>query len=49
MTRDDGNESNELVDDPSENNVDVDVDVDEDALATNTILENIPIIVAPTP
>ena len=44
---DDDNESNELVDDPSED--DVDVDVDEDALANDMTLGNIPTIVAPTP
>ena len=44
---DDGNESNELVDDPSED--DVDVDVDENALANDMTLGNIPTIVAPTP
>ena len=42
---DDGNESNELDDDPSED----DVDVDEDALANDMTLGNIPTIVAPTP
>ena len=42
---DDGNESNELVDDPSED----DVNVDEDALANYTTLSNISTIVAPTP
>ena len=42
---DDGNESNELVDDPSED----DVDVDGDALANDMILGNIPTIVSPTP
>ncbi|XP_057515415.1 uncharacterized protein LOC130796968 [Amaranthus tricolor] len=42
---DDGNESNELVDDPSED----DVDVDEDALATDMTLGNNPTIIAPTP
>ena len=42
---DDGNESNELVDDPSED----DVDMDEDALANDMTLGNISKIVAPTP
>ena len=42
---DGGNESNDLVDDPSED----DVDVDEDVLANDMILGNIPTIVAPTP
>ena len=42
---DDGNESNELIDDPSED----DVDVDEDALANDMTLGNISTIVAPTP
>ena len=42
---DDGNESNELIDDPYED----DVDVDKDALANDMTLGNIPIIVAPTP
>ena len=41
---DDGNESNELVDDPSKD----DVDVDEDALVNDMTLDNIPTIVAPT-
>ena len=41
----DGNESNELIDDPSED----DVDVDKDALANDMTLGNIPTIVAPTP
>ena len=38
-------DGNELVDDPSED----DVDVDEDALANDMTLGNIPTIVAPTP
>ncbi|XP_057526212.1 uncharacterized protein LOC130805456 [Amaranthus tricolor] len=42
---DDGNESNELIDDPSED----DVDVDEDALANDMTLGNIPTIIPPTP
>ncbi|XP_057524317.1 uncharacterized protein LOC130804037 [Amaranthus tricolor] len=42
---DDGNECNELIDDPSKD----DLDVDEDALATDMTLGNIPIIVPPTP
>ena len=42
---DDGNESNELVDNPSED----DLDVDEDALANDMTLGNIRTIVAPTP
>ena len=42
---DDGNESNELIDDPSED----DVDVDKDALANDMTLGNIPTIIAPTP
>ncbi|CAO2841539.1 unnamed protein product [Amaranthus hypochondriacus] len=41
----DGFESNEIDDDPSED----DVDVDEDALATDMTLGNIPTIVPPTP
>ncbi|XP_057544261.1 uncharacterized protein LOC130823603 isoform X1 [Amaranthus tricolor] len=42
---DDGNESNELIDDPSED----DVYVDEDALANDITLGNIPTIIPPTP
>ena len=41
---DDGNECNELVDDPSED----DVDVEEDALANDMTLGNLPTIVAST-
>ena len=44
--RDDGNESNELVDDPSEN--DVDMDKDTLGLATNMTLGNIRKSYAPT-
>ena len=40
------NESNDFVDDPSEE--DIDVDVYEEALATNMTLGNIPTIIAPT-
>ena len=42
---DDSNESNELSDDPSKD----DVDVDEDARANDMTLGNIPTIFAPTP
>ena len=42
---DDGNESNELVDDPSEDHV----DVDEDDLGNDMTLGNILTIVAPIP
>ncbi|XP_057522046.1 uncharacterized protein LOC130802153 [Amaranthus tricolor] len=42
---DDGNESIELIDNPSED----DVDVDEDALANDMTLGNIPTIIPPTP
>ena len=42
---DDGNESNEIVENPFED----DVDVDEDALANDMTLDNVPTIVAPTP
>ncbi|XP_057539115.1 uncharacterized protein LOC130817428 [Amaranthus tricolor] len=42
---DDGNKSNELIDDPSED----DVDVDEDALANDMTLGNISTIIPPTP
>ncbi|XP_057549083.1 uncharacterized protein LOC130827393 [Amaranthus tricolor] len=41
---DDENESNELIDDPSED----DLDVDEDALANDMTLGNIPTIIPPT-
>ena len=44
---DDGNESNEFVDDLFED--DVDADVDEDALANDMTLGNIPTIITPTP
>ena len=40
----DGNESNALIDDPSED----DVDVNEDALANDMTLGNIPTIISPT-
>ena len=42
---DDGNESNELIDNPSEDYV----DVDEDALANDMTLNNIPTIIPPIP